>query len=149
MWRATLLQPVERGSVYLSHLSGVALLGLLGSLIYAAGLLVTGIVFIHEPIDWQVVFGMPLGGLIAALPTLAIQVWLGARIRNIAIPMAIGMGGFIGGLVARQLGIGMIWPWSYTILYLHPSALILLLSTTVFLLLSVVGAIAFVKTDTL
>lgn len=149
MWRAALMQPVERGSVYLAHLSGVALWVLGGTLIFSAGLLFTGLVVFGGPVHWDVVLGLPLAGWITSLPMLAVQIWLGTRIRNIAIPMAVGMGGYVCGLVGNALHIGYAFPWIYPTLIMQLNTMILFASAGIAVVLSALGAWSFVKTDTL
>lgn len=149
MWRAILLQPVRRSSAYLAHLTGVLLVILAGSLVISLGMLLTGLVLFAEPVNWSVVL-IPVGGWLAMLPGVAIQVYLGTRLRSIAVPLAAGMGGYVAGLVGRQLGLGLAFPWIYPLMAQTGDmpALILPLSAALFAGLALLGMAAFRKMDT-
>ncbi len=150
MWRAILLQPVGRGSAYLAHLTGVVLIILSGSLVISAGMLLTGLLLFGEPVDWQVALGAVATGWVSMLPAVAFQVYLGSRTRSIAVSLAVGMGGFVAGLVGMQLGIGYVFPWVYPVLagVGNIQAFVVPVSAVMFAGLALFGMFAFRRMDT-
>jgi lantibiotic transport system permease protein len=125
-WKHLLVQPVSKSSVYWTKLLGLIGMTLVSVVVFVVSILLSGLVldFVHPEIG----LGLPterLGFLMtasvwsfsASLGILGIQFAAGVQWKSIAIPLGIGLSGFVAGFVFMQgWEYTPYYPYSYTII---------------------------------
>jgi hypothetical protein len=115
-WKQTLALPVGKAGVFVAKFVVVALLLACSTALLLAGTIILGL---------ALGFGsdVPLGGLLkmavypylAALPLVAVQVWLSVTFTNQAVPLTIGIMGTAVSIWPSDYSIFILWQWPWLI----------------------------------
>lgn len=145
-WKQLLALPVSRRSVFTAKFVLCLALLFVSCALLAGGSMLLG---------WALGFGtdFPYGAiakiallpLIAAMPVLALQLWLSITMRNQAIPLTVGIVGTVLTMFARVLPDWVIWKWPL-LLGDHPDDFVRL-GASVGLALLVAGIADFARRD--
>ncbi|KZS43282.1 ABC transporter permease [Paenibacillus glucanolyticus] len=115
MWKHLLSLPVPRSFVYLSKAVWLIVLQALTALFTVIGMTFIWLLYTSEPIPWDMMIKQPFYAFMAAMPALALQLWLSTRFANQALPIAIGVIGAIASLFLARAD--ALWikalPWAY------------------------------------
>lgn len=91
-WKQLFALPTTRGKVYISKFVILIGLTLMMQLLYALVLLVVGLMKDYaEPFPMVLIIKSVLGGWIATLPLIALQLWLSTLFKSFAAPFAVNV----------------------------------------------------------
>ncbi|KAB8137845.1 permease [Gracilibacillus oryzae] len=111
-WKQLMALPVSKLSVYLSKFTVITLLLFLSSLLLMVFTLSYGLTLgLGEDIPYIEILKYSFYPFLAALPVLALQLWIATVSTNQAIPITIGVVGVIFAYSAFVLPDWMIWKW--------------------------------------
>lgn len=121
-WKQLLSLPVARSQVYFSKFTIVlTLLALSQLLILGALLSAAFILSIGEPIPWGQLLGSLVGGWLACLPLVALQLGVSLIWSSFAAPLAINVALTIPNiLIANSAQFGPFYPWAQPVLAMMP-----------------------------
>lgn len=116
-WKQLFALPRSRASIYLSKHVWLLLMLLVSGILLGAGLLILGLALGFGPrIPWSLIVGEAFLPVLAILPVLGLQLWLSTVVSNQAVPISIGIGGAVFGLLLAQSKITALLPWAYPVL---------------------------------
>jgi ABC-2 type transport system permease protein len=123
-WKHLFALPIPRWAIYAAKLLvGAGLVGL-SSLVLAPGIGLEGLILLTfrpdqgltTPIPWDLILGRSFSFTAAALLMLSIQTWVAIRWRSFVVPVGLGIGGTIAGLIlgisGRSALLASYFPWS-------------------------------------
>ncbi|MGG6313341.1 ABC transporter permease [Paenibacillus macerans] len=121
-WKQLLVLPVSRGAVYLAKFTVVVTLLAGSQLLFFAALLIVGqIQGIAGPIPWDMIAVSLVGGLIACLPLVALQLGVSLVWSSFAAPLAVNVSLTIPNLlIINSAKIGPFYPWAQPLLAMMP-----------------------------
>ncbi|WP_334074007.1 MULTISPECIES: ABC transporter permease [Paenibacillus] len=124
-WKQLLVLPVSRTSVYLAKFSVVAGLLAVCQVIFLAAILVAGkIQGFDAPIPWSMLIASQLGGWIACLPLVALQLGVSLTWASFAAPLAINVSLTIPNmLIVNSSTYGPFYPWAQPVLAMMPKGM--------------------------
>lgn len=148
-WKVTIALPISKTAVFASKIVLILLLMICSCILLGMATIGLGLALRFEAaaIPFGSLLQLMLGPLFAAVPFMALQMWLSVTIRNQAVPLTIGILGTVVSLFAIQLGDWLPLKWPYLInqwnepMYSVASGLIL------GLLLYIIGTLHFVRKD--
>lgn len=115
-WKQLLSLPLKKSHVYLSKFITLFIYNLFSAVLLTIGIITVGIVFgIGNNIEWYTVLAGGFYPYIAALPIMAIQLWLSISLTNQAFPIIFGT---VFGMVGLFLSMNKFtkWlPWAYPV----------------------------------
>ncbi|MFS0861143.1 ABC transporter permease [Fredinandcohnia sp. 179-A 10B2 NHS] len=147
-WKQILALPVSKMSVYLSKFTVLACLLFASSVLLLFFTLAYGIFLdFDQPIPFADLFQYSFYPFFAALPVLALQLWVATVSQNQGIPITTGVLGFVFTYSAYFLPDWMIWKWPSLNNEWNEPILNVLLGIGVGVLLYVAGMIDFTRRD--
>lgn len=114
-WKQTLALPVPRAAVYCAKFVYAAALLAAASTLLAAGMAAVGFLFGFgsQPLPVADLLAPIYVSYAAALPFLALQLWLSVAMKNQALPLTIGVLGTVVTMFGLTLPDWMPWKWLY------------------------------------
>lgn len=147
-WKQLISLPVSKMSVYLSKFSVLACLLFLSSIILTVFTLCYGIVLdLGESIPYVELVKYSFYPYFAALPILALQLWIATVSQNQGIPITAGVIGVIFAYSAYFLPDWMIWKWPSLMNEWNEPLINVMLGIGVGCVLYIVGMIDFTRRD--
>lgn len=147
-WKQLISLPVSKMSVYLSKFTILACLLLISSFLLMLFTLVYGVFLnLGEDIPYVELIKFSFYPYFAALPILALQLWIATVSQNQGIPITIGILGTIFTYLASKLPDWIIWKWPSLMSELNEPIIYVLLGIVVGCLLYCVGMIDFTRRD--
>ncbi|MUG87221.1 hypothetical protein GNP92_12830 [Paenibacillus timonensis] len=121
-WKQLLVLPVSRSAVYMAKFTVVlGLLAISQVLFLAALLIVAQVQGISGPVPWGMIATSLLGGLIACLPLVALQMGVSLVWTSFAAPLAVNVSLTIPNLlIINSAKIGPYYPWAQPLLAMMP-----------------------------
>ncbi|MEF2969167.1 ABC transporter permease [Paenibacillus sp. M1] len=121
-WKQLLVLPVSRTAVYLAKFTIVAGLLAICQLLFLTGVLVAGwIQGFTEPVPWAMIVTSLLGGWVACLPLVALQLGVSLGWASFAAPLALNVSLTIPNLlIVNSSEIGPFYPWAQPVLAMMP-----------------------------
>ena len=121
-WKQLLGLPVSRGQVYAAKFSVLALAALAMQAAYLASLYAAGkVAGIDDPFPWLLIWKSAFGGWVAALPLLALQLWLAVMWRSFAAPFAVNViFTLLAILAVNSSKVGPYYPWAQPFNMMYP-----------------------------
>ncbi|MGG3454052.1 ABC transporter permease [Paenibacillus rhizolycopersici] len=121
-WKQLLVLPVSRSAVYMAKFTVVlGLLAISQVLFLAALLIVAQVQGISGPVPWGMIATSLLGGLIACLPLVALQMGVSLVWTSFAAPLAVNVSLTIPNLlIINSSKIGPYYPWAQPLLAMMP-----------------------------
>ncbi|WP_339819082.1 ABC transporter permease [Paenibacillus sp. FSL R7-0216] len=121
-WKQLLVLPVSRSAVYMAKFTVVfGLLAVSQLLFLAALLIVAQVQGISGPLPWGMIATSLLGGLIACLPLVALQMGVSLVWTSFAAPLAVNVSLTIPNLlIINSAKIGPYYPWAQPLLAMMP-----------------------------
>ncbi|MNO18638.1 ABC-2 family transporter protein [compost metagenome] len=121
-WKQLLVLPVSRSAVYMAKFTVVfGLLAVSQLLFLAALLIVAQVQGISDPVPWGMIATSLLGGLIACLPLVALQMGVSLVWTSFAAPLAVNVSLTIPNLlIINSAKIGPYYPWAQPLLAMMP-----------------------------
>lgn len=121
-WKQLLVLPISRGAVYFAKLLIVFTLLALSQLLFLAALLIVGFVQqVSAPIPWGMIATSLLGGLIACLPLVTLQLGISLMWSSFAAPLSVNVSLTIPNLlIVNSAQIGPFYPWAQPLLAMMP-----------------------------
>lgn len=113
-WRALRVRSVPSAFLYGAKLAVLALHTLLGTLLLVALVLVAGVALIGGLVPWETVVLGALLPWLAALPILALQLWV-AEAGGVGTSIAVGVIGFLMGAMTAETENWAYVPWAWPI----------------------------------
>ncbi|SER34095.1 hypothetical protein SAMN04487944_10392 [Gracilibacillus ureilyticus] len=147
-WKQLIALPVSKLSVYLSKFTVITILLFISSVLlllfsYSYGLYLD----LGEEIPYITLLKYSFFPFLAALPVLALQLWIATVSHNQAIPVTVGVIGVILAYSAFTLPDWMIWKWPSLINGWDKPYINALLGLSVGILLYVIGMFDFKRRD--
>jgi len=123
-WKQLLSLPVSRRNVYIGKLLIVSLLIALTQILFVAGLLFIGwIKGFSTDIPWGIILSSVIGGWIACLPLMALQLFASVSWSSFAAPLAINVIFTIPNiLIINSERFGPYYPWAQPFLMMMPNS---------------------------
>lgn len=113
-WKQLIALPVSKMNVYLSKFTVLTFLFWVSSCLLFVFTLAYGLVLdLGEDIPYKLILQYGFYPFFAALPVLALQLWVATVSHNQAIPITTGIFGVILTFSAAQLPNWVIWKWPY------------------------------------
>lgn len=121
-WKQLFVLPVSRSAVYMAKFTVVlGLLAISQVLFLAALLIVAQVQGISGPVPWGMIATSLLGGLIACLPLVALQMGVSLVWTSFAAPLAVNVSLTIPNLlIINSSKIGPYYPWAQPLLAMMP-----------------------------
>ncbi|WP_152655696.1 ABC transporter permease [Oceanobacillus sp. CFH 90083] len=122
-WKQLLALPVTRGKVFLSKYLVLILLMLAMQLMYLVSIYLVGMIEgITDPFPMDIVWKSILGGWVATLPLIALQLWVSIAFKSFAAPFAINVIFTLPTiLVINSERFGPYYPWGQPFLMMNIS----------------------------
>ncbi|MGE7676365.1 ABC transporter permease [Lysinibacillus sp. NPDC094403] len=115
-WKQTLSLPLKKSDVYISKFITLLMYNMFSAVILTLGIITIGVVFgIGRNIEWYTVLAGGFYPYIAALPIMAIQLWLSISITNQAFPIIFGTVFGMAGLFFSMNKFTKWLPWAYPV----------------------------------
>jgi ABC-2 type transport system permease protein len=111
-WRALRARPSSPATLYGAKLAVLALHALLCALVLLAVALLAGTLAFGPPVPWGRLLLGALLPMLAALPMLAVQLWVATALGS-AASVALGVVGFLPGVLVAETGSWIYVPWSW------------------------------------
>lgn len=147
-WKQTLALPISKASVFASKFIVVVLLLACSCILLAAGTILLGIALGFETnIPFQELVKMSAYPFLAAIPLIALQVWLSVTIMNQAVPLTVGIMGAVLSLWPSDYSIFIPWQWPWLINPWDKPAVSSMLGIMTGLLVLLAGTLDFVRRD--
>ncbi|SDZ64514.1 hypothetical protein SAMN05421736_12457 [Evansella caseinilytica] len=113
-WRKLLTLPVSRMKVYISKFIMIAVMLFISTILTFIGTIVFGQFFGWEQeVPYMAVFTNSFYPFFAALPILAIQLWLSITMHNQGFPLTFGIMGSVISLYSYGGPVWIIWTWPH------------------------------------
>ena len=121
-WKQLFTFPVTRIKVVLSKFMIVMGLLLMNQLLIVAGLFVVGLVKgFQAPVPWEILLKCTMGGLVACVPLVILQMWFSAIWSSFAAPFTIAVVFTLPNmLIANSEDFGPYYPWVQPFLAMLP-----------------------------
>lgn len=123
-WKQVLAFPVPRTTIYCVKFLYVLLLVALAQVLMMFGVIGTGLTVLHitSSIPWQLLLRSILGGWLACIPFIALQLWVSMWWKSFGAPFALNVILTIPAVaVAHSSRFGPIYPWAQPMLAMLPS----------------------------
>lgn len=147
-WKQLIALPVSKLSVYLSKFTVLAILLFLSSTLLMLFTLSYGLFLsLSEPIPYLELAKYSYFPALAALPILALQLWIASVCHNQGIPITVGIFGVIFAYSSYVLPDWMIWKWPSLMNQWDEPTINVMLGVGVGIFLYMVGMIDFVRRD--
>ena len=147
-WKQLIALPVSKLSVYLSKFTVLALLLFLASTLLMVFTLSYGLFLnLGVPVPYLELVKFSYFPALAALPILALQLWIASVSHNQGIPITIGIFGVIFAYSSFVLPDWMIWKWPSLMNQWDEPMINVLLGLGIGILLYIVGMIDFARRD--
>src|SRR5690625_371313 len=147
-WKQLISLPVTKMNVYLSKFTVLACLLLISSFLLMVFILMYGIFLdFGEQIPYMELIKYSFYPYFAALPVLALHLWIATVSQNQAIPITTGILGVIFAYSATTLPDWMIWKWPSLMNEWNEPIINVLLGVGVGLVLYFIGMFDFVRRD--
>ncbi|WP_342560316.1 ABC transporter permease [Psychrobacillus sp. FSL W7-1457] len=120
-WKQLLALPVTRGKVFAAKYILLLLLVLVIQLLFFASLYVVGIrQGFTDPFPMQIVWKSLVGGWVATLPLVALQLWMAIMFKSFAAPFAVNVILTLPTiLVVNSERLGSFYPWAQPFLMMY------------------------------
>ncbi|MCF3944981.1 ABC transporter permease [Oceanobacillus alkalisoli] len=149
-WKQLIALPVSKMTVYLSKFTMLACLLFISSILLMLFTLGFGVFLsFDEAIPWLELVKYSFYPYFAALPVLALQLWIATVSKNQGIPITTGIFGVIFAYSAHIIPDWMIWKWPSLMNQWDEPLINVLLGLGVGCLLYVVGMLDFTRRDVL
>lgn len=112
-WKSIFSMPVSRFHIYVNKFALSTVLTIISGLILTVGIVCLGMLLGNESFPWTYILGFSLLPFLAAVPLIALQLWLALIFQNQAIPITIGSLGILLAILGGQLPLGRWLPWSF------------------------------------
>lgn len=121
-WKQLLVLPVSRSAVYWAKFTVVLGLLAISQLLFLAALLIVALIQgIPGPLPWGMIATSLLGGLIACLPLVALQLGVSLVWSSFAAPLAVNVSLTIPNLlIINSAKVGPYYPWAQPLLAMMP-----------------------------
>lgn len=121
-WKQLFSLPVSRGRVYAAKFGVLALMALVMQGLFLGGLYAAGKAGgITDPFPWLLVWKSAFGGWVAALPLLALQLWLAMIWRSFAAPFTVNVIFTLPAILAvNSSKVGPYYPWAQPFNMMYP-----------------------------
>lgn len=121
-WKQLLVLPVSRSAVYLAKFTVVAVLLAASQLLFLAALLIVALFQgISGPMPWGMIATSLIGGWIACMPLVALQLGVSLVWSSFAAPLAVNVSLTIPNLlIINSDKIGPFYPWAQPLLAMMP-----------------------------
>lgn len=147
-WKQLIALPVSKFTVYLSKFSVLALLLLLSSTLLTILTLAYGVFLgLGDSIPYSEIMKFGFYPYFAALPILALQLWIASVFHNQGIPITIGIFGVIFAYSSYVLPDWMIWKWPSLMNHWDEPLMNVMLGIGIGVLLYIVGMLDFARRD--
>ncbi|WP_313469728.1 ABC transporter permease [Lysinibacillus sp.] len=147
-WKQLIALPVSKLSVYLSKFTVLTLLLFLASTVLMIFTLSYGLFLnLGAPVPYLEVAKFSYFPALAALPILALQLWIASVSHNQGIPITVGIFGVIFAYSSFVLPDWMIWKWPSLMNQWDEPIINVLLGVGIGILLYIVGMIDFARRD--
>lgn len=147
-WKQLIALPVSKLSVYLSKFTVLAILLFLSSTLLMLFTLSYGLFLsLSEPIPYLELAKYSYFPALAALPILALQLWIACVCHNQGIPITVGIFGVIFAYSSYVLPDWMIWKWPSLMNQWDEPIINVMLGVGVGIFLYMVGMIDFARRD--
>lgn len=147
-WKQLIALPVSKLSVYLSKFTVLALLLFVASTVLMIFTLSYGLFLnLGAPVPYLEVAKFSYFPALAALPILALQLWIASVSHNQGIPITVGIFGVIFAYSSFVLPDWMIWRWPSLMNQWDEPIINVLLGVGIGILLYIVGMIDFARRD--
>lgn len=113
-WKQLFGLPVARGQVYAAKFGVLALTVMVMQVLFLVGLYAAGLLAgITDPFPWVIIWKSALGGWVATLPLLALQLWLALLWRSFAAPFTVNVIFTLPTILAvNSAKVGPYYPWA-------------------------------------
>ncbi|MGM8216745.1 ABC transporter permease [Bacillaceae bacterium W0354] len=147
-WKQLIALPISKWSVYLSKFTVLISLFLLSSLLLTIFSLLYGLSLdLGDEIPYLPLIKNSFYPFLAAVPILALQLWVATISQNQAIPTTLGIIGFILTYSSYELPDWLIWKWPLLINEWNEPMINVWLGLVVGMLLYVIGMFDFMRRD--
>ncbi|WP_067624140.1 ABC transporter permease [Alicyclobacillus acidiphilus] len=122
-WKQILAFPIPRTTIYAVKFLYVFAFVALAQILVLLGVVSTGVGVLHimTPIPWNMLFRSILGGWIAIIPLIALQLWVSTWWKSFGAPFAVNVILTIPGVaVAHSSRFGPVYPWAQPMLAMMP-----------------------------
>lgn len=123
-WKQVLAFPVPRTTLYAAKFLYILGLIALTQLLMMFGVIGTGLSILHitTPIPWNLMLRSILGGWLASIPLIALQLWVSTWWKSFGAPFALNIILTIPAVaVAHSSRFGPIYPWAQPMLAMMPT----------------------------
>jgi len=123
-WKQLLVLPVSRSSVYMAKFTVIAVLLAVTQLLFLTCVILVGwMKGVVTPIPWEFMMRSSLGGWVACLPLVALQLAVSIMWNSFAAPLALNVVFTIPNmLVINSERIGPYYPWAQPLLSMLPNS---------------------------
>ncbi|WP_338652077.1 ABC transporter permease [Lysinibacillus sp. Y5S-8] len=147
-WKQLIALPVSKLTVYLSKYTVLAILLFLSSTLLMIFTLSYGLFLnLDEPIPYMELVKFSYFPALAALPILALQLWIASVSHNQGIPITIGIFGVIFAYSSYVLPDWMIWKWPSLMNHWDEPIINVMLGVGIGILLYIAGMVDFARRD--
>lgn len=122
-WKQTLAFPVPRTTLYFVKFLYVLVLVAIAQLLMMFGTIVTGLSALHitASVPWGILWKSILGGWLACIPLIALQLWVSTWWKSFGAPFALNIILTIPAVaVAHSSRFGPWYPWAQPMLIMQP-----------------------------
>lgn len=121
-WKLLLGLPVTRGQIYVAKFGVLMLAVLVMQVLFLVSLYAAGtFIGIADPFPWVIVWKSAFGGWVAALPLLALQLWLAMMWRSFAAPFTVNVLFTLPAIIAVNSDkVGPYYPWAQPFNMMYP-----------------------------
>lgn len=123
-WKQILAFPVPRTTIYAVKFVYVLAFVALAQVLMMLGVVVTGVSVLHisVAVPWGILFRSILGGWLACIPLVALQLWLSTWWKSFGAPFAVNIILTIPAVaVAHSSRFGPVYPWAQPMLAMMPA----------------------------
>ncbi|MFE7822052.1 ABC transporter permease [Priestia megaterium] len=119
-WKTIFSMPVSRFTIYWNKFIWSTVLCITSGVILTVGIIGLGLLLGNSSFPWVYILGFSLLPFLAAVPLIALQLWVAMIFRNQAIPITLGSLGILLAIITGQLPLGKWLPWSFFVQVLPP-----------------------------
>lgn len=123
-WKQILSFPIPRSTIYIVKFFYVLVFVALAQVLMMFGVVATGVSVLHISTEapWSVLFRSILGGWLACIPLIALQLWVSTWWKSFGAPFAVNVILTIPAVaVAHSSRFGPVYPWAQPMLAMMPS----------------------------
>lgn len=124
-WKQLLALPVTRGKVFVAKYVLIMLLVLAMQLLYLCSIFAVGMIKGYtDPFPMEIVWKSIIGGWVATLPLVALQLWMSIMFKSFAAPFAVNVVFTLPSILAiNSKTIGPYYPWAqpFSMMYIGGS----------------------------